>query len=182
MLSNAEFVTCYLFVDGGYVRERRKAKGLPLKFDPRGPAKGYLEHQAEAGYILGKRLAMVRCYYFDAQDESDQQIVAFFKQLQGLDDTHVFLGRLTAEGNRRRQKGVDMLLAIEALKVARSKNAEVVAIVAGDQDFVPLVEAIRDEGLLVFVLAFRDSASEELLNAADRKHVFDDFDDSWYLP
>jgi len=47
---------------------------------------------------------------------------------------------------------------------------------------VPLVEAIRDEGPIVYVLAFKDTVSPNLLDAADRKYVFDDFDSSWNFP
>ena len=106
-------------------------------------------------------------------------MVAFFNKLRSANHIFVKLGRLVGEGGRRRQKGVDMLLAIEPLKVARSGNADVIALVAGDQDFVPLVEAIRDEGPLVFVFAFVNSVAQELLDAADRKHVYTEFDGSW---
>jgi len=77
---------------------------------------------------------------------------------------------------------VDIQLAVEALKVAGSGNADVIALVSGDEDFIPLVEAIRDEGPIVYVLAFNDSVSADLLNAADRKYVFTDFDSGWTFP
>jgi len=175
--SSSDFARCYLFVDGGYVRERRTEKGLDLEFDPRGPAR-YLERLR----ILGKHQTVVRCFYFDALDVEDPEMVTFFEKIRGLDDTHVYLGRLVRGGSGRRQKGVDIQLAVQALKVARSGNADVIALVTGDQDFVPLVEAIRDEGPTVFVLAFKDKVSPDLLNAADRKQVFNDFDDGWNFP
>ena len=86
-------------------------------------------------------------------------MIQFFAKLRGVDDTHVYLGELVGAGANRRQKGVDILLTVEALKVARSINADVIALVAGDRDFVPLVKAIRDEGLMVIVVAFADSVS-----------------------
>jgi len=176
--NSSNFATCYLFVDGAYVRERRTEHGLGLEFDPRGP----VSHLAHRVRILGRHPALVRCFYFDAVDEDNPEMVAFIEKVKGLDDTHVYLGRIVGDKGRRRQKGVDIQLAIEALKVARSGNADVIAIVTGDQDFMPLVEAIRDEGPMVFVFAFKDNFSVDLLNAADRKHVFDDFDGSWTFP
>jgi len=175
--NSSNFARCYLFVDGAYVRERRTERGLDLEFDPRGPAK-YLQRLR----ILGKQQTVVRCFYFDALDDEDPEMVTFFEKMRGLDDTHVYLGRLVRGGSRRRQKGVDIQLAVAALKVAGSGNADVIALVTGDQDFIPLVEAIRDEGPVVYVLAFKDAVSTDLLNAADRKYVFDDFDDSWTFP
>ncbi len=81
-----QFATCYLFVDGAYVRQRRADMGLDVEFDPRGPAKGYLEHHVR---ILGRKLALVRCFYFDAPDEKDRRSAEFIEKLRGLDDTHV---------------------------------------------------------------------------------------------
>ena len=49
--SSSDFARCYLFVDGGYVRERRKETSLDLEFDPRVPGKGNLEHGVR---ILGR--------------------------------------------------------------------------------------------------------------------------------
>jgi len=174
---SSNFATCYLFVDGAYVRERRTARRLDLEFDPRGPAR-YLDRLRS----LGKQQTVVRCFYFDALDDEDPEMVAFFEKMRGLDDTHVYLGRLVRGGSGRRQKGVDIQLAVEALKVAGSGNADVIALVTGDEDFIPLVEAIRDEGPIVYVLAFNDSVSADLLNAADRKYVFTDFDSGWTFP
>ncbi len=168
---SSEFATCYLFVDGGYVRARREAQKLALEFDPRTPRQ----------FFSKRRINMVRCFYFDAQDASDSATESFFDKLRSLDSTFVFLGHIAGEGNKRRQKGVDMQLAIEALKVARAGHVDVIAIVAGDQDFVPLVEAIRDEGPIVYVIGFKGSISKELLNSADRKHIYDDVDSSWDL-
>ena len=91
------FATCYLFVDGAYVRERRTEKGLNLEFDPRGPVKGHLEHGVR---ILGKSPALVRCFYFDAVDEDNPEMVAFIQKVKALDDTHVYLSRSARRGQR----------------------------------------------------------------------------------
>jgi uncharacterized protein (TIGR00288 family) len=76
---------------------------------------------------------------------------------------------------------VDVSLAVDALKLAQSGGADVIALVAGDADFVPLVEAVRDAGPIVWVLAFAGDVSQDLLDAADYKHVFDRAPPDWDL-
>jgi len=97
--NSSNFARCYLFVDGAYVRERRTERGLGLEFDPRGPAT-YLQRLR----ILGKQQTVVRCFYFDALDHEDPEMVTFFEKMRGLDDTHVYLGRLVKGGSRRATK------------------------------------------------------------------------------
>jgi uncharacterized LabA/DUF88 family protein len=51
---------------------------------------------------------------------------------------------------------------------ASRHNYEIAALVAGDEDYVPLVEAVKAEGRRVFVWFVEDGISEHLRTAADR--------------
>lgn len=60
----------------------------------------------------------------------------------------------------------DVGMAVDAIKLARSMDAIVLA--TGDGDFLPLVQYIsQTSGVLVEIVAFRKSASTALIEAAD---------------
>jgi hypothetical protein len=62
-------------------------------------------------------------------------------------------GRWTA-----REKGVDVALAISAMEVAFTNRVDLIALVTGDADFVPLVWALKRRGLRVGVFGFNYGA------------------------
>jgi len=63
----------------------------------------------------------------------------------------------------------DIGLAIDAIRLA--SLVDVIVIVSGDGDFVPLVEYLKNHGQLVEIIAFGKSASSKL------KEIADDFTD-----
>lgn len=52
------------------------------------------------------------------------------------------------------EKGVDVWLALEAYEKAAQKNLDVVVLVAGDSDFIPLVRKLQSIGARVMVLGW----------------------------
>jgi len=73
-------------------------------------------------------------------------------------DLQVFLG-----GGKKADW--DVGLAVDAIRIA--PRLDVVIIVSGDGDFVPLVEYLKYQGLQVEIAAFRGSTSTKLVEAAD---------------
>src|SRR6185312_746069 len=93
---------------------------------------------------------------------------AEFQQIQSLSGFHVRLGRMTGRSGNIRQKGVDVLLAVEMLDNAFRKNMDEAWLLAGDADFVPLVEAVTRLGTWVNVFYDAHAASRELYSSADQ--------------
>ena len=174
-----EPIQAYVFVDGGYVRERLRDFGESDRFDPTKPASLVQNH-----YFGGRRALVGRIFYYDAPDKVDasQRVdqEKYFSQLRRLPDTHVVLGELR-EGKKRQQKGVDVQLAIDALRVAVSGVTQAIALVSGDADFAPLARAIREVGPHVMVFAFKKSAASSLLSEADRVYLWDAVPQGWEL-
>ena len=174
---------CYVYVDGQYVRaELRKGKRSD-EFDPMKPA-AFVQNQR----MEGTQLTATRIFYYDAIDEKadqEEQVKQnnYFARLRRLPDTHVVLGevRKTAKAPRK-QKGVDVQLAIDALRTAFSGNVRAIALVTGDADFAPLARAIRDAGPHVIVIAFEASLSESLRREADRVEILGGVPQDWELP
>ncbi len=59
----------------------------------------------------------------------------------------------------------DVGMAVDAIRI--SGNLDVVIIVSGDGDFVPLVEYLRNQGRQVEVMSFRETSSTKLVEAVD---------------
>ena len=59
----------------------------------------------------------------------------------------------------------DVGIAVDVLRM--EPKIDVAVLISGDGDFVPLVEFAKEKGLRVEVLAFRESSSKLLVEAAD---------------
>ncbi|MBI2624247.1 NYN domain-containing protein [Candidatus Parcubacteria bacterium] len=59
----------------------------------------------------------------------------------------------------------DVGIAVDAIRLAAS--VDVIGLVSGDGDFVPVVDYLKNQGKQVEVMAFGDSASARLKEAAD---------------
>ncbi|MEM7828320.1 MAG: NYN domain-containing protein [Candidatus Aenigmatarchaeota archaeon] len=59
----------------------------------------------------------------------------------------------------------DMQIAIDALSLA--DKMDVIVILSGDVDFVPLVHALKSKGVKVEVMSFPENTAKELIDAAD---------------
>jgi uncharacterized LabA/DUF88 family protein len=92
-------------------------------------------------------------------------------------DEKGFLGALTANGIEIKSKDViefasgerkadwDVGMAIDAVKLAH--KADCIILVTGDGDFVPLVEYLQNNGVIVEVAAFSESTSKLLRESVD---------------
>ena len=175
------YLTCYAYVDGQYIRAELRDMGVSDEFDPRIPA----------GLVVAERIGrtvpvLTRTFYYDAVDtqappaDQDRQR-AYLDKLQLLPDVHVVRGEV-ARGGRREQKGVDVQLAVDALRAAAAGNVQMIAILSGDGDFAPLARAIRETGPHVVVIAFPRSLSTSLRQEADRFIAFDQPPPAWAIP
>lgn len=172
---------CYVYVDGQYVREALRQSKFPDEFDP-WKTVAPIGNQRIAGHLLD----VVRLFFYDALDpegseEEQKKQRAYFARLGQLPDTHVVFGEVRRGVRRREQKGVDVQLAVDALRVANAGLVRAIALVTGDADFAPLARAIREAGPHVIVVAFSDSLSKSLRLEADRVHLWSSMPTDWIL-
>lgn len=165
----------YVFIDGAYFREVtndliQRMFGVQAEIDYR-----FLFSRLH-NYMSGLR----RVFYYDCLDdlqkngESNTDFEArvqaqrtTFDLIQSTEGFHVRLGSLSGKGNRKRQKKVDVLLAVEALDHAFRNNMEQVCLITGDLDFSPLVDSLVKLGTYVKIMYEPRSAARELYAAAD---------------
>lgn len=112
-----------------------------------------------------------KVFYYDSIDEDAPDAadrLAHVEEISALDGFHVRLGSIRGSSKRRRrQKKVDVQLAVDALTHAFNKNCWHASLLAGDLDFEPLVAALIQQGVHVHVWHEPSSAARDLYRAAD---------------
>lgn len=106
----------------------------------------------------------IRRYYFTSTT-GDR------KELERVEDELLRVGmdapRIFQKVKGRRSKRVDITLATEMLTHAHRKNYDIAVLVAGDEDYVPLVEAVQREGRQVALWMLESGLSPALKKACD---------------
>jgi uncharacterized LabA/DUF88 family protein len=152
---------------------------LDPEFDPRIPAK--FVGTSQRVQVGGRDFVVDRVFYYDAIDETADEAEAlrmdeYLRRVENLPEVKVgnpgFLRRAARRG--REQKGVDVQLAVDALEWAYGRHNAAIALVSGDADFAPLMEAIRHTGTYAFVVAWEQHLAPPLRSAADRVILLED--------
>ncbi len=111
--------------------------------------------------VGGRKLIRAIAYVIKTESGEEKH---FFEALTkaGIEtrvkDLQIFIGGL-------KKADWDVGLTIDAVKLA--PQLDVLVLVTGDGDFVPLVEYLKAHGRQVEVIAFSKSASSRLIEAAD---------------
>ena len=177
-----------VFLDGGYISNLTKctftgSDGKPKKIDFSVFAEKLVKE-------LGGEL--LRVYYYhcpphqsvyptDDERRRKSNYDRFNHALRQLKRFQVREGRLQKVYDEKGepdfiQKGVDVLLAIDMVKLAMKGVIAKAIIVSGDSDFVPAVRAIKDEGVSVHLFYYKDpnpknkGYSDFLFQECDERH------------
>ncbi len=135
-------------------------------------AKDFYGRQVDYAKLLeltarGRRLTQASAYVVER--EGDSSAFGFITKLSALGyrvrRRRVRLGR--GQGGGERLEG-DWDMGIAADWVRSWDHLEVIALASGDGDFAPMVALAQERGYRVEVLAFRESASQDLLDQVDR--------------
>lgn len=162
-----------IFIDGGYLDAvlRDEFKSTRIDYE-----KLVLE--------LSKEKQLLRAYYYTClpwqsnpvtEDESKRFSSAqkFHNYLKRIPNFEVRLGRLAYRGqdsNNRpilEQKQVDIMLAIDILRLSYRSAISQAIVLTGDSDFIPAVNIAKDEGVQA-VLAHGARPHMSLLEAVDQ--------------
>ena len=68
------------------------------------------------------------------------------------------------------QKRVDILMAVELVRLSWSHQIRYAIIVSGDSDFVPAIEAAKDAGVITALYFSKGTVHNELLSAVDERY------------
>lgn len=127
--------------------------------------------------LLSKR-RLVRIYYYNARvgrkEEPERWVHQrkFFDSVAAIPYTELKLGRLVYANwpdVPPYEKGVDVQLATDMLTHAFKNNYDTAILVAGDNDFVSALQAVKDNGKHIEVALFgKEQTSLELRRVADK--------------
>ncbi|MCA1474924.1 NYN domain-containing protein [Bradyrhizobium sp. NBAIM08] len=162
-------MTKYAFIDGGFVDAMVRRTSEYFATDL---SLNKIDYRAIAG-------GHQRTFYYDAlpakkDKESDEdyelRVRKKREQFELVNRTpfmHVREGLTRGQNKTLRQKGVDILLAIDVFKHATSGHMSEAHIMTKDLDFFPLFEALRDTPVAVHLHCYPAETSNELMALAD---------------
>lgn len=172
-----------IFVDGGYIAKiAQDHLRIRVDFEK-------LSHAIRdtiAG-TTGENLDLLRTYFYDClpyqsnpptPDETRRfgRRRSFFAALQRLPMYKVRQGRLVYRGRDDQgnpffqQKRVDLMLGLDVAALAAKHQIQYAAVVAGDSDLMPAIEAAQAEGIAVWLVhGPRNTYASELWEAADNR-------------
>ena len=106
----------------------------------------------------------IRRYYYTSVrgDTNDRDAIHDKLHAMGIQAPRVF-----PKNKSRGSKRVDISLSVEMLTHAHFGNYDAAVLVAGDEDYVPLVEAVKAQGKQVFIWFVQDGLSPSLRRSAD---------------
>jgi len=155
----------YAFVDGNYIRARFEHVMKTL--------------YGEAPLLeYGRMTTASRVFYYDAVEDQreDESPENYQQRVAPRFELHRYINRITnwhvregyvRRGPKRQQKGVDVMLSVDAMENAVRGNMAEAILYAGDLDFEPLVKGLVRLGVRVIVCYSALSVAQELLDAAD---------------
>jgi hypothetical protein len=108
--------------------------------------------------------AVMRKYYYTALKGDEKRIEEIEARLK---DTGIETPRVFKKAKDKGSKRVDITLSTDMLLHATRKHYDVAILVAGDEDYVPLVRAIQGEGARVNVAFVSNGLSPTLRMVAD---------------
>ena len=161
-----------IFIDGGYLRTEFKNQfsdeNINFSLLP-----NILASKCNLNQI---RMETIRVYYYDAivnykeDEKKHKEQDVFFEKIRNIDTYEVKLGRLIKTNNGYRQKGVDVLLAIDMISKAHLNHYDIALLLAGDDDYLDMVKSIKDfTGKRIYGAFFEKNASKRLTESLDRQ-------------
>lgn len=166
--------TLMIFIDGGYLREGLKKLCGHDKINFANLS-AWLRNSVSTRLGGHMQPDLIRIFYYDAiaePKEPDYKLQKkYFDTIRESPRYEVKLGRLIRTGGGDfRQKGVDVLLAVDMLSKAHLNHYDVALLLAGDDDYVDLVRAVKDgSGKRVYGAFFPDNASKGLVESFDER-------------
>jgi len=140
-----------IFIDGGYIRKVYKEVFGNDTIDYKKLIEGLLGFYNS--YDSNPfRADLIRAYYYDAivdpeEKEEFNNQKEYFRKVSYCFFITIRLGKLVKSGKEGyRQKGVDILISIDALTMAYRNYYDSGLFFVGDSDFIPLIEAVKGTG------------------------------------
>lgn len=162
-----------IFVDGNYFQRNVRELYPDKKIVQHVLADRFIRH-LKSYHFPELAPEFIRMYYYDAIPDDPAKEKPEHKellnQLRIMNACEVRTGRVKTDGNGNpRQKGVDTLVALDMVSKAYEDHYDIAILVAGDDDFLDIVKAVKNAGKRVVGEFFEKHISEELRQSFDYK-------------
>lgn len=175
-----------IHIDGGYISNVARSAGKWVDFELLSA-----KVAAKIRETTEEPLDLIRSYYYDClpyqsarptAEEEDRLMKKsrFFNGLRGLPNYALREGRLRLQGVDRRgvpmyqQKRVDLMMGLDIARLAAKGQVTHTALLSGDSDLIPAVEAAQQEAVIVWLVHGTQGAATELKLLADNRILLDD--------
>ncbi|MDH7577433.1 MAG: NYN domain-containing protein [Bacillota bacterium] len=139
------------FIDGGYLDKSLKDEFNSVRID-----------YAKLSLWMARDIPIYRTYYYNClpyqgnpptPEESERyaRALRFYDALERLDRFEIRRGKLKRIGNDFTQKGVDVYLAIDLIKLSTKGIITHASVFTGDSDFLPVIQAAKEEGIIIYL-------------------------------
>ncbi len=167
-----------IFIDGGYLNSVLRDEFGGARIDYAALSRAIVAHIHPDARTL--RTYYYHCLPYKSHSPTQEEHNRFASTQNSLDSIdrlprfEVKLGRLARRGPDKHgqyyfeQKMVDVLLSIDLVRLSAKGQITDVAIVAGDSDFVPAIEATKSEDVSVW-LFHGNSRHDALWNIVDER-------------
>jgi uncharacterized LabA/DUF88 family protein len=169
------FERVMVFVDGGYLRNLCKKYGGHDNIDFSHLSWVFINMFDTYNETVNPfRANLIRIYYYDAiVEEKHPHYETQKKYFELIDDEYAYtvrLGKLVKSSRTAfKQKGVDILMAIDALTKAYQNHYDTGMFLMGDRDFKPLIEAVKNAGKKTMGVFHEGSSSKDLIRSFDMR-------------
>lgn len=166
------FEKVMVFIDGGYLRETCKKRYGHDNIEFGRLSLGFIRF-FNAYPLNPFKADLIRIYYYDAiadkkhHDYESQK--AYFDSIEDESKYTVRLGESIESPKGLKQKGVDTLMAIDAITKAYTDQYNTGIFFMGDRDFVPLIRAVKEAGKKTMGVYCETNAAKELIRAFDMR-------------
>lgn len=166
------FEKVMVFIDGGYLRETFKKRYGHDNIEFGRLSLGFILFLNEYPYNPFQA-DLIRIYYYDAivdkrhPDYESQR--AYFDSIEDESKYTVRLGEHIESPRGLKQKGVDILMAIDAITKAYTNQYSTGIFFMGDRDFVPLIRAVKEAGKKTMGVYCETNSANQLIRTFDMR-------------
>ncbi|MDH5449247.1 MAG: NYN domain-containing protein [Candidatus Bathyarchaeota archaeon] len=166
-----------IFIDGGYLRKLFNDLFGDDNIDFL-KLRNYMLDLYNRTPINPFRANLIRTYYYDGiTDKKEKEYEKQREYFDSLSLKNSFLTVRLGEAVKKsdgslRQKGVDILICVDALTMAYLDYYDTGLFLLADRDFIPLIKAVKNAGRKTFSFCYQGQFSKELAQIFDFRYGF----------
>jgi uncharacterized LabA/DUF88 family protein len=170
-----------VFIDGENLvfRYQDMAKERKRNTNVKHHADAYIWHQHLSGTIPAR---VLRVGYYTSVVGDDLHVMGIRRELAEIEAPRSRMSSIQIcpfvfkrSSKSKKNKIVDVNLTIDVLRHTYQNDLDIVCLMAGDGDYLPLVKEVMRQGKQVYVFAFSSGLTEALKSTADRFQLLDDW-------